>query len=144
VIFSVDRRNDWFLILAYVSDTTNMGSVHIHLAIFYSNLLSGQRGSKYRNIKKENRYRGDSSLDQFLASSYGAVSWPYLERLFIICGGFINFKPPDVRATLDGSEEQGEDKKLISNPVRLSLAARVEFHFLGLGTSWVVSKSSGV
>ena len=37
----VDSRSDWFIILAYVSDKTNMGSPHIHLTVFYNNLLSG-------------------------------------------------------------------------------------------------------
>jgi hypothetical protein len=37
------------MILAYVSDKTNVGSPHIHLAIFYNNLLLGQRESKYRD-----------------------------------------------------------------------------------------------
>ena len=37
------------MILAYVCYKTNMGSPHIHLAIFYNNLLSGQRESKYRD-----------------------------------------------------------------------------------------------
>jgi hypothetical protein len=46
---SVDRRNDWSLLLAYVSGKTNMGSSHICLALFYNNLLSGQRESNYRD-----------------------------------------------------------------------------------------------
>ena len=45
----VDKRDDWSIILAYVSDKTNMGSPHILLAIFYNNLLSGQRESKHRD-----------------------------------------------------------------------------------------------
>ena len=61
----------------------------------------------------------------------------------VICGGFLNLKCPDVSTALDGNEEQQEEnKKPISNPVRLSSAAGVESHFLGLGTSWVVSMSS--
>jgi hypothetical protein len=35
---------------------------------------------------------------------------------------------------MDGNEQQGEDEKPVSNPVRLSSAAGVEFHFLELGT----------
>ena len=61
----------------------------------------------------------------------------------VICGGFLNLKCPDVSTALDGNEEQQEEnKKPISNPVRLSSAAGVESHFLGLGISWVVSMSS--
>ena len=66
-----------------------------------------------------------------------------MERLFVICGGFLDFESPDVRATLDGNEEQGEDKKPVSKPTRSSSAARVESHFLGLGTRRVASMSSG-
>jgi hypothetical protein len=40
VSYSVDRRNDWFVILEYVSEETNIGSPHICLSIFYNNLLS--------------------------------------------------------------------------------------------------------
>ena len=43
----------------------------------------------------------------------------------------------------DGNEHQGEDKKPISHPVMSSLTARVESHFLELGTCRVVSMSSG-
>jgi hypothetical protein len=56
-----------------------------------------------------------------------------LERLFVICGDFLNLESPDVTAALDGNEQQGEDKKPTSNPVRSSSAARVEFNFQGLG-----------
>jgi hypothetical protein len=49
VFCGVDRRNDWSVILAYVSDKTNMDSPLIRLAIFYNNLLAGQRESKYRD-----------------------------------------------------------------------------------------------
>jgi hypothetical protein len=90
----------------------------------------------------DNRYRDDIHLDRFLASGYGAVSWPYLERLLSGGGEFLNLKSPDVRAALDGSKQQGEDEKPMSNPVRLSLAAGVESHFLGLGTRWVFSMFS--
>ena len=55
----------------------------------------------------------------------------------------MDFDSPDVRADLDGNEQQGEDKKPMFNPVRLSSAACVESHFQGLGTRWVVSTSSG-
>jgi hypothetical protein len=48
----------------------------------------------------------------------------------------LDFESPDVRAALDGKEQQGEDEKPMSNPVRLSSAAGVESHILGLGTRW--------
>ena len=71
-----------------------------------------------------------------------------MERLFVISGGFLNFESPDVRATLDGNKQQQEDEKPMSNLVASSAAARVtdasvESHFLGLGTNWLVSMSSG-
>jgi hypothetical protein len=55
----------------------------------------------------------------------------------------LNLESPDVRAILDGNEQQGKDEKPMSNPVRLNSAAGVESHFLGLGTRWEVSTSSG-
>ena len=73
----VDRRNDWSVILAYVSDKTNMGSPHICLAIFYNNffcLVKEKASIEIIIFRWDNRYRDDSNLDQFLASSYGAVS----------------------------------------------------------------------
>jgi hypothetical protein len=42
-----------------------------------------------------------------------------------------------------GNEQQGKDEKPLSNPVGSSAAAGMESHFLGLGTRWVVSVSSG-
>ena len=63
--------------------------------------------------------------------------WSSFLTLFektVICGGFLDFESPDVRAALGGNEQQGEDKKPMSNPVRSSSAAGVESHFLGLGT----------
>ena len=62
----------------------------------------------------------------------------------VICGSFLDFKSSDVRATLNGNEQQGKAEKHLSNPARSSSAAGVESHFLGLGTRWVVSKSSGI
>ena len=56
----------------------------------------------------------------------------------------MDFKSPDVRAALDGNEQQEEDEKPMCNPVGLSLAAGVDSHFLGLGTRWVVLMSSGL
>lgn len=52
----------------------------------------------------------------------------------VFCGGFLNFKSPDVRATLDGNKQHAEDEKTMSNPVGLSTADGVQSHFLGLGT----------
>lgn len=40
-------------------------------------------------------------------------------------------------------DQQGKDKKPMPDPVRSSMAARVESHFPRLGTRWVVSTSSG-
>ena len=72
----VDRRNDWFMILAYVSDKTNMGSPHIVypcFAIIFC--LVKEKVSKEIIIFGWNsRYRKSSNLNQFLASGYGAVS----------------------------------------------------------------------
>lgn len=45
------------------------------------------------------RCRDDSNLDLHLASDYGVISWPYLERLLVISGGFFNFESPNVRGT---------------------------------------------
>jgi hypothetical protein len=52
----------------------------------------------------------------------------------VISEGFLNLESPDVRATLDGNEQQAEDEKLMSNPVGSSTAARVECNCLGLET----------
>lgn len=41
----------------------------------------------------------------------------YLERLFVISGGFLNLESPDVRATSDRNKQQGEDEKPMFNPV---------------------------
>ena len=50
----------------------------------------------------------------------------------------MDLESPDVRATLDGNEHQGEDEKPttnpVPNPVRSRSAAGVESHFLGLAT----------
>jgi hypothetical protein len=58
-----------------------------------------------------------------------------LERLFYFCGDFLDFEYLDVRASLDGNEQQEEDEEPttnpVSNPVRLSSANRVDFYFLG-------------
>ena len=63
--------------------------------------------------------------------------------LFVICGCFSDFESPDVRAPLDGNEQQGKDKKTTTNPVshptKSSSAARVESHFSGIG-----DKTSGL
>lgn len=47
-------------------------------------------------------------------------------------GGGFNLKYPDVRATLHGNKQQGEDVEPIYNPVGWHEAAGVEFHFLAL------------
>jgi len=92
----------------------------------------------------DNRNRDDSNVDRFMAPDHGAVSGPYLERLFVICGSFLNLKFPDVWATLNRNKQQGEDEKPTSSPVVLKVAGGVlESHFLELGTRWVVSMSSG-
>ena len=37
----------------------------------------------------------------------------------------MGLESPDIRATLDGNEQHGKDEKPMSNPVRLTVAARV-------------------
>ena len=81
----------------------------------------------------------------------GTWLWSSFLTLFgktVISEGFLNLESPDVRATLDGNEQQGKDEKATTNPVshptKSSSAARVESHFLGLGIRWVVSVSSGI
>ena len=54
----------------------------------------------------------------------------------------MNLKSPDARATWDGNQKQGKDKKPMPNPVRESSDDGVESHFMVLGTMWVVSISS--
>jgi hypothetical protein len=49
----------------------------------------------------DNRYRDDSSLGWFLA--FGS-SFLILFGKTVICGYFLDFRSPDVRATLDGNE----------------------------------------
>jgi hypothetical protein len=68
---------------------------------------------------------------------------PIWKDCLLSVGIFLDFDSPDVRATLHRTEQQGEGKKPMSNPVRSSLAAGVESHFLGLGTRRVISTSSG-
>jgi hypothetical protein len=43
------EKNDWSVMVAYVSDKTNMGSPHILLAVFYNNVFSWQREIKYED-----------------------------------------------------------------------------------------------
>jgi hypothetical protein len=77
VFCGVDRRNDWSMILAYVSDKTNMGSPHIHLAIFSTIifcLVKEKTSIEIIVFRWDNRYRDDSNLDRLPASGYGAVS----------------------------------------------------------------------
>eukprot|EP00073_Rattus_norvegicus_P039245 XP_008766847.1 PREDICTED: vomeronasal type-2 receptor 116-like [Rattus norvegicus] len=100
--------------------------------------LTKEKASKEIIILRwDNQYRDDSNLDPFLAPGHEAVSTPYLERLFVICGCFLNLKFQDVRATLYRNKHQGEDEKPMSSPVVLNEANGVLVsHFLELGTSY--------
>lgn len=60
----VDRSGDWSVTLAYISDKTNMDSLHIRLAIFFTIIfcLVKEKASKEIIIFKwNNRYRDDSN-----------------------------------------------------------------------------------
>jgi len=46
-------------------------------------LVKEKAGKEIITFRWDNGYRDDSNLDLFLVSSHGAVSGPYLERLFV-------------------------------------------------------------
>lgn len=63
----------------------------------------------------------------------------------------MNLKLPGIRTTLDANEHQGEEQEPISNPVVLSAAARVEFHFsvngdkvVGLNIFWSLREQGAI
>ena len=64
------------MILAYVSDKSNMGQPAIIVWPFFTIIfcLIKEKGSIEIIFRWDNKYRNDSNLDQFLASGYGAVS----------------------------------------------------------------------
>jgi hypothetical protein len=72
----VDRRNDWSVILVYVSDKTNMVApifVWPFSTIIFC-LIKEKAHIGIIILRWDNRYRDDSNLDRFLASGYGTVS----------------------------------------------------------------------
>jgi hypothetical protein len=72
----VDRRNDWSVILSYISDKTNMGRPifvwPFSTIIFY--LVKEDASIEIIIFRWDSRYRDDSNLDWFLASGYREVS----------------------------------------------------------------------
>lgn len=75
----VDRSNQGEVVYM-VNDigTTNLGGLHIYLAIYlYNNLLSGHRRRRKKVIKWRRRklYRSDKSFNCLLTTCYGRISW---------------------------------------------------------------------
>jgi hypothetical protein len=75
-VSSVDRRNDWSVILAYVSDKTSMGApifIWPFSTIIFC-LFKEKASIEIIIFRWDNRYRDDRNLDCFLASCYRVVS----------------------------------------------------------------------
>lgn len=120
---SIQRGGTEYMQIENSIGQTNMGSLHIYLAILRNSLDIEETGKKFRHWKRWGGYRGDGNFNWLLTICYGTIIQSYLEELFIRSGSVLNLVSPYLRVALDRNELEGKEKESVFNPVELSIAA---------------------